>query len=172
MVLKFLMSPKVAIYLITLFIGRPDIADDLISICNRESRCTEIKHHKIDAHLSNKEWHGQVRWNHIDPDCQPRKASGGWATHGPWGLSAGAHWNWVPACYSPEAFDNTYVSGFVAARKYIKNCWWKNNIKGWCRVPKRNRKNNLKRPRNKKMRKLKRPQNWISFFLQRPQTFY
>lgn len=161
---NFLMHPKVVAYVVMMFLGRPDLTDDLIAICHRESRCTLVKTHKIDAHLSNKEWYGQVSWKHLDPKCQKRKAKGGWATHGPWGLSAGAHWRHVPPCYQPEVFDNPYVSGLIAGRKYIRGCWGQNKKKGWCRVPKRARKNNLKSPRWKETPKWKRPQNWEEFY--------
>jgi len=162
------MSPKVVAYVITLLLGRPDIADDLISICNRESRCTLVETHKIDKHISNSEWHGQVKLGHLDPECQPRKAKGGWATHGPWGLSAGAHWRWVPPCYQPEAFNNPYVSGYVAARKYIIQCWQPGKKKGWCKVSATARKNNLRRRKNKKLVKMERPKNWWEFYTKIP----
>jgi hypothetical protein len=160
---KIFISPKIVAYIIMLFLGRPDLADDLIAICDRESRCTLIGAHKIDAHISNKEWFSQVKLEHIDPSCQERKAKGGWATHGPWGLSAGAHWKHVPPCYKPKNFDNPYISGLIAGRKYIRKCWGLDQRSGWCHVPKKVRMNNLKSPKWKKPAKWERPQNWWDF---------
>lgn len=168
--IKWLYSPKIAAYIVAFFIGRPDIADDLISICHRESRCHAIGAHSIDRHISANEYYGQVSWGHLDPECQKPNAKGGWATHGPWGISSGAHWHWLPPCYQPNALDNVYVSALLAARKYVRKCWAQNKKKGWCRVKKNVRKNNIKSPRLKKhqLKPLRRPNNWYEFFLVNP----
>lgn len=172
MFLKLLMSPKVVAYIVTLMLGRPDLTDDLIAICHRESRCTLVETHKIDEHISNREWYGQVKLGHLDPGCQSRTEEGGWATHGPWGLSAGAHWRWVPPCYQPNSFNNPYVSGLIATRKYIRICWMKNKKKGWCKVPAKVRRNNRKRPivrgKVQKFPKMERPNNWWEFYTKIP----
>ena len=177
-----LSNPKIAAILASIYIGRPDLADDLVDICQRESKCLPIKTHNIDAHISSSEWHGQTRLGttyrergvenmHLDKRCQKKKASGGWATHGPWGISAGAHWNYLPPCYQPEDVDNIYISALVSARKYERECWETNTKhlrRGWCRVSKSSRKNNNKSPKRKNKRKIKRPKNWLEFFLKNP----
>lgn len=162
------LSPKLAIYLASIIVGRPDIADDLISICHRESRCKPIQAHAIDAHISNREWFGQVRWKHLNPSCQKRKAEGGWATHGILGLSAGAHWQYLPKCYQPTVLDNPFVSAIIGARKYVARCWQENRRRGWCHVDKAARKNNLKSPKIKRKIKIKRPTDWYQFFTKNP----
>ncbi len=180
--LNSIISPKIAALMAALYIGRPDLADDLASICNRESRCTVVAKHEIDAHISNSEWFGQtkigeryrkkgIEGRHLDKRCQKRKAPGGWATHGPWGLNVGTHWNYVPTCHQPSDFDSTIVSAIVAARKYERECWetnTKHTISGWCHVPRKYRKNNLKSPRRKQKRKIDRPTSWVNFFLVNP----
>lgn len=168
MLIKYIISPKVAIYLAALFIGRPDIIDDLLSICHRESRCTAVKTHAIDAHISDREWYGQVSWGHLDPECQKKDEEGGWATHGSLGLSSGAHWSYLPPCYNPRVLNKTWVSALLGARKYVRNCWMVGKKRGWCRVPYKVRKNNIKSPRLKKAPKFKRPKNWLEFILQNP----
>jgi len=180
--LNSIISPKIAALIASLVIGRPDLADDLVSICRRESRCTIIEAHKIDAHISNEEWYGQTKLGtkyrkrgiedmHLDKRCQKRKAPGGWATHGPWGLNVGTHWEYVPACYQPSDFDNTIVSALVAARKYERECWetnTKHTIRGWCKVSRKARKNNKPIPKRKEKRKINRPKNWFEFYLKNP----
>lgn len=164
--LNFLVNPKTAALVAALWVGRPDIADDLIAICDRESKCQHQKTHARDAHLTNKEWFGQVRLNHLNKECQKRKAPGGWATHGSWGLSAGAHHEYMPDCYQPKVFDNVYISALVAARKYIRTCWAPRKRTGWCKIRKKYikaRRNNIKSPRLKYKPKTKKPDNWAEF---------
>lgn len=155
--------------------GRPDLHDDLVSICHRESRCRPVRSHKIDRWISPHEYWGQrklgdksreqgKRFRHLNKKCQKPKAKGGWATHGPWGLSAGAHWEYVPPCYQPTNFDNVWVSAVVATQKYIRKCWSLNRYKGWCRSNKKTRRNNLTSPRLKRAEKIQRPMSWSEFF--------
>ena len=84
----FVLSPKVAALMASLQIGRPYLADDLIDICMRESRCNAIGTHKIDEHISNNEWWGQTKLGtryrkrgienkHLDKRCQKRKLNHG-----------------------------------------------------------------------------------------------
>lgn len=122
--------PKRAALLAALLVGRPDIAPALIKICERESRCTSIGVHEIDAHLSPRGYWGQVKLGHLDRSCQPY-VRGGWATRGPWGLSAASHWRYLPRCYSPEVLDLTLVSAVVAARRYLRHCDGR-RARGWC----------------------------------------
>ena len=158
-------NPKIFAYIAAIIIGRPDIADDLISICHRESRCHVIGEHKIDKHLSGREWHGQIKLKHLDKRCQKKKA-GGWATHGPWGLSDASHWEYVPKCYQPYVFDIVFVSAIVAAKKYIRICWSVNKKGGWCKTSRKIRRNNIKSSRLKKRPNIKRPSGWIEFIIQ------
>lgn len=119
---------KLVAFIVSVLYGRPDLYAPLIEVCQRESRCTLVGTHQIDAHLSNREWYGQVHWGHLDPACQPRDYPGGWATRGAFGLSAGAHWAYLWPCYTPDALDNPFVSAWVAIRKLEKRC----PGQGWC----------------------------------------
>lgn len=134
-IIQLFTNPKAAATAAALLVGRPDIANDLHAICWRESRCQLVGAHERDAHISNREWWGQTRLGHLDPQCQPRKAPGGWATHGSWGLSAGAHWPYLPRCYQPRWLDWAPVGAHTAARKYARNCTRKRKRRGWCHVP-------------------------------------
>jgi len=143
--LKLFSNPKVAAYVAAFLFGRPELADDLVDICKRESRCQPVGAHEIDAHISRPEWHGQVSWGHLDPQCQPRDVPGGWATRGAFGLSAGAHWAYMWPCYDPRWFDSPWVSAWVAVRKYERKCVPKRQRRGWCRVSKEAWANNRRR---------------------------
>lgn len=162
---KIITSPKFVALFAALWIGRPDIADDLQSICKRESKCSFIREHEIDAWISPHEWHGQKDLGHLNPECQKKNVDGGWATRGSWGLSAGAHWKYLPKCYQPSVLDIPHISAIIAAKKYVKNCWAQKNYTGWCKVSKNVRKNNKKIKKELKI-KYKRPQNWNEFLTQ------
>lgn len=101
-------------------VGRPDIAPALIRVCYRESRCKRLGIHARDAKYSTPGYWGQVSLGHINRACQPWAL--GWATRGAFGLSASAHWEYLPACYDPATLDLPIVSAMVAAKKYLRRC--------------------------------------------------
>jgi hypothetical protein len=121
---------RLATWVVCLVLGEPDLVKPLLEICERESRCQPIGVHNVDAHLSWRGYHGQVGLGHLDPDCQPYEPRG-WATRGPWGLSAASHWEYLPRCYSPAALDVPIVSAWVAARAYQRRCRGKPKA-SWC----------------------------------------
>ncbi len=132
--------PSVAATVAAHFGGRPDLADDLTALCRRESRCSTVGVHERDSHISDREWRGQVNLGHLTPTCQPY-APRAWATRGAWGLSAGAHWRYLPPCYQASWLDYPLVSAWVALQKYQARCE-RGKRPGWCRVPARVRWNN------------------------------
>ncbi len=135
-------EPKTAAYLVTTATGRPDLADDLIAICWRESRCTPIGPHSGDSDLDPSDgWRGQINLGHLDKRCQPYRPDV-WHTRGAWGLWASVHWRYMPPCYQPEWLDHPLVSAHVAIQKYVK-CENNRNYKGWCKTPWKVRKNNI-----------------------------
>lgn len=139
-----LVGPQLAALIMALALGHPEISDELVGICMRESRCSDVGIHVGDAYMSPEGWHGQVGLGHLDPSCQPHEL-GAWATRGAWGLSAAAHWRYLPRCYSPAVLDVHLVSAWVAARKYLARChrrrwaprpaWWVR----WCHVRRKKR---------------------------------
>ena len=104
--------------------------DELLRICRRESRCKRVGAHDTDIDLDG--WGGQVRLGHLRPWCQPH---GGrpyrWTTRGAWGLSAAAHWAYLPACYPAAILDVPLVSASVAARKWRRECAGSKRT-AWC----------------------------------------
>lgn len=114
---------RLALFVVAIAMGRPDAIEPLTRVCQRESRCEPIGVHARDAHLSRLSWGGQVQLGHLDPACQPyRPHRGGWATRGPYGLNAAAHWRYLWECYSPAVLDSPWVSAWVAVRKYQREC--------------------------------------------------
>jgi hypothetical protein len=112
-----------------------EVAERLVGVCYRESRCRPHGLHVLDAWVSHRAWRGQVRLGHIDPECQPYRDPE-WATRGAFGLSAADHWRYLPKCYKPEILDHTLVSALVASRKWAKRCSSKTR-RGWCRARQR-----------------------------------
>jgi hypothetical protein len=110
--------------------------DDLVAVCWRESRCQRIGVHHIDAHRDG--WGGQVRLGHLRAVCQPRGSRARWTTRGPWGLSAAAHWPYMPACYQPEVLDVPLASAVIAGRKMVRECYRRGPRGSWC--PRRTRR--------------------------------
>jgi hypothetical protein len=121
----------VAAWIVCLLLGRPDVAPELLRICGRESRCQPVGVHEGDAHLSRRGYYGQVALGHLDPSCQPYVPRG-WATRGPWGLSAASHWEFLPRCYQPQVLDLPIVSAWVAARRWLEWCDRPGRKRGWC----------------------------------------
>lgn len=115
--------------MVSYLFGRVDLVDELWSICHRESRCAAVGVHDRDAWLSRPAYWGQVRLGHLDRDCQP--PGPGWATRGAWGLSAAAHWPYLPECYDPAWLDWPIVSAIVAIRKYVRRCE-PTSTRRWC----------------------------------------
>ena len=128
-----LRSPVLAGRVVVALLGmHPEVGDDLERICWRESRCqADVGIHVRDSYLSRGAWLGQVRLGHLDPECQPY-SDGMWATRGPHGLSAAAHWQYLPACYQPAWMDNVWVSSWVAARKHARKCGAGCDSIVWC----------------------------------------
>ncbi len=124
------LSPEPAARAAAWSVGHPEIADDLVRVCHRESRCKRIGVHKGDSHGSRGAWLYQTRVGHLDKACQPY-GDGGWATRGAFGLSAAAHHEYMPPCYSKRALDIPIVSAMVAARKYLAKCVGKRRS-SWC----------------------------------------
>lgn len=123
-------NPRVAARWAAKSIGHPEIAAELIRICERETGCTYTGAHERDAHLAPAGWRAQVELGHIDQECQPLSGHQ-WGTRGAWALSAVSHWDYMEPCYLPTDFTLA-VEANVAARKYVRRCMGRTK-KGWCK---------------------------------------
>lgn len=82
-----LTDPRTVGALVGLAVGGPELADRLVAICERESRCSIVGTHEIDAWRSSAAWSDAVAAGRLDPErCRwHRFDSGPWSTSGPWG---------------------------------------------------------------------------------------
>ena len=124
-------DPRLSARLVAAVMGRPDLADRLIKVCERETGCRPFGVHPRDAHRSRLGWRGQVALGHLDPACQPY-LPGQWATRGAFGVSAASAWPDLPACYHPAILDVTLVSAVVALRRWQRVCEDPARRDGWC----------------------------------------
>ncbi len=136
LLLRLAPTPVEAAYIAAVEIGRPEIAPALVAVCMRESNCTKMGAHDIDAHLSLGGYFGQVKLGNLNRECQPY-VRGGWATRGAFGLSAASHWEYLPECYQPWVLDDNLISARVAALKYVRRCVGKKPKNSWCPNPKK-----------------------------------
>lgn len=125
------LEPVTAAHVVAYAHGRPGLADGLVEVCRRESRCLRIGPHKIDADLDPSDgYRGQVRLGHLRPWCQ-RYRENAWHTRGAFGLSAASHHAYLFPCYPPEILDVPLVSAWVAARKMLARCSTSDRAR-WC----------------------------------------
>lgn len=128
-------NPKVAAVVASLLVGDPGVAEPLMRVCQRESRCQAIGVHAVDAGLP--AYWGQVKLGHLDPSCQQYQP-GQWATRGAFGLSASSHWEYLPRCFQPWWLDVPLISAWVAAQKYVRRCTGPSRKRrSWCPIRKR-----------------------------------
>lgn len=120
-------EPREAIALAVEEAGRPDLHDELVRICMRESWCGrygEVRAHEGDAWAGRKMWTGAVRKGWLDPGgCEehmPPSTRAGWSrwsTRGALGMSAAYHLHrlepYLGACLAPEVLDHPGVSAWT-----------------------------------------------------------
>jgi len=124
-------DPKESAKLAASLVNRPEIAGDLVKICQRESRCKPISQHAIDSWAAPRVYEKQVARNKLNPLCQFKEQ--GWSTRGSFGLIAAYHIDYLPdvPCLPPQVFDVPLFSAIVAAKKYTRRCV-SNTSDRWC----------------------------------------
>jgi len=103
--------------------------------CYRESKCTRISIHQIDAWAGRRAYRNAVKRRWLDPALCPthRDRNDGWSTRGPHGLMAAYNLRFVPIpCLPAAAMDVPFVSAWAAANKADYLC----REKGACTFPK------------------------------------
>ena len=138
------LPPKPAIWVASLLHGRPDIAPALVRVCARESNCSRIGVHAIDAIPSRSSYHGQIKLGdrareqgkdtHLDRRCQPKGNWKRWGTRGILGFNAADAWPYLWRCYAPEVLDIPLVSAHVGVKFYLEHCD-DTRERGWCPRP-------------------------------------
>lgn len=117
LVARAVFDPRVASHVAALVVGEPALGPALERVCDRESDCTAVGVHAIDARWSSWAWQTAIGSGRIDPTCQPYH--GGWSTRGAWGAMAAftvAHaWPCAPAW----VLDIPLVGAIAAARRML-----------------------------------------------------
>lgn len=111
--------PEPAAWIAAVLAGRPSIAATLVRICRRESNCTRIGLHAIDAGAGAQHWSIAVRGGALDPARCPLHRTPGprWSTSGSWGMVRAYALRRLPwSCWlPPELLDVPLVGAIVAA---------------------------------------------------------
>lgn len=116
LILAALLDPTVASIVGATIAGHPSFAADLLRICERESHCTAIGVHAIDAGRSRAAWSGAVAVGWLDPRCQPHRR-GAWSTRGAWGTMAAYTVVHLGVCVPPWVLDVPLVGAIAATRR-------------------------------------------------------
>ena len=102
--------------------------------CWRESKCTRISTHAIDAWAGRRAYSAAVRRGLLDPDNCPfhRDRDAGWSTRGAHGLMAAYNLRFLPvSCLPAWTLDIPFASALAAGNK----ARWLCEQKGACTFP-------------------------------------
>ena len=112
-------SPKAASLLAAALIGRPEIGQEMLQICRRESRCRPIGVHARDAWAARRMWVAAVRVGYLDPErCHHHRwGDGQWSVSGSWGASRAYTLRFLPGCWPKKVLDITPIGAYAVARR-------------------------------------------------------
>lgn len=111
-------KPYQASHVAAYAVGDPSLADDLVRICRRESRCEAIGIHARDARFGRRAWKKAVSKGLLDPaTCEHHRRGepSRWATRGAWGTMAAYTLPYLGGCLPPEILDVPIVGAMAAA---------------------------------------------------------
>jgi hypothetical protein len=104
-------------------VGQPELADELIAICRRESHCRMVGIHPGDQWAGRRMFVNATRVGWLNPQCPfHRGPVGRFSTRGVHGLSAAYSLRFLGACVPPEALDVPLFSAIAAARRAKSQC--------------------------------------------------
>lgn len=117
--LQIVLDPIVAGHVAAAMLGEPGIGDAMARVCARESRCSAIGVHEVDAHRSRAAWTIAAQAGTLDPaTCEwHRLDAGPWSTSGPWGAMRAFTLPHVRACLPAWALDVPLVGAIAVARR-------------------------------------------------------
>jgi hypothetical protein len=118
-----LFEPTVASTLGALLTGQPELAPELVAICERESHCRPVGIHVKDASAGKLMRRKALRAGWLDRNCpfhsgSPRRFS----TRGVHGISAAYSLRFLGSCLPPEALDIPLLSAIAASRRAAYQC--------------------------------------------------
>jgi hypothetical protein len=121
--LRIVLDPAASSVFAANVIGHPELADELVWICRRESHCELVGVHDGDRAAGRSMHANAMRVGWLDPSCafhrgDPQR----FTTRGPHGLSAAYSLRFLGACLPPEALDIPLLSAIAAARRATAQC--------------------------------------------------
>ncbi len=123
LLLRVALDPVASTHVGPWLVGEPDLADELMAICRRESHCRWVGAHHDDASAGRSMRRNAMRVGWLDPSCawhhgDPRRFS----TRGIHGMSAAYTLRFVGSCVPPEVLDVPLVSAIAATRRMQAQC--------------------------------------------------
>ncbi|HET6585712.1 MAG TPA: hypothetical protein VFG69_19775 [Nannocystaceae bacterium] len=104
-------------------VGQPELADELLAICRRESHCRFVRAHEADRWAGPRMYANAMRVGWLDSSCVfHRGAPARFSTRGVHGLSAAYSLRFLGSCVPPEALDVPLLSALAAARRAESQC--------------------------------------------------
>lgn len=104
-------------------VGRPELSDELLAICRRESHCRLVGVHPADQWAGPRMRANALRVGWLDRRCAfHRGAPEEFSTRGVHGLSAAYSLRFLGECVPPEALDVPLLSAIAAARRALSQC--------------------------------------------------
>lgn len=100
--------------------GYPELGPQLEAICRRESGCSYVGLHDLDARHGSAAWRNAVRVGWLDPQrcaTHRRGEAARWSTTGAHGQLAAYSVRWLGLCAPPWVLRIPVVSAFAAARR-------------------------------------------------------
>jgi len=104
-------------------VGRPELSDELLAICRRESHCRIVGMHTADRWAGQRMRANALRVGWLDSQCVFHHGAGvRFSTRGVHGLSAAYSLRFLGDCVPPEALDVPLLSAIAAARRAVSQC--------------------------------------------------
>lgn len=104
-------------------VGEPQLAEELVRICRRESHCRLIGAHAADAWAGPLMHRKAMRAGWLRRDCPFHVGDlERFSTRGVHGMSAAYSLRFLGACLPPEALDVPLLSAIAAARRAQAQC--------------------------------------------------
>jgi len=116
-------DPVASSMLAASLVGQPDLGQELVAICRRESNCRMVGVHPADQWAGRRMYNNATRVGWLNPQCPFHRGSPGrFSTRGVHGLSAAYSLRFLGSCVPPEALDVPLLSAIAAARRAMSQC--------------------------------------------------
>jgi hypothetical protein len=118
-----LLDPVGSSWLAAVWVGEPQLAQELVATCRRESHCRLVGGHEQDASTGAVMRRKAMAVGWLDEECGWHAGAGRrFSTRGVHGMSAAYTLRFVGECLPPEVLDVPFVSALAAARRMQAQC--------------------------------------------------